>query len=426
MAPLPLSTSSSIQSLSRVVPVSDWPRCDPRRQQRQASNLTGWLATMDPRGDLEINIVIPDDTRPIRPTRVLPLILDAVAEAAERRYCCIDAHILVGTGLHNPPADTYLEQIRRAAAPFRDDHRLAVTWSVHDAAATEADGRPLNRRVMDAHANVTVGLVEPHQYAGFSGGLKGLSIGCGSTSTIAGLHSLEILRQPGVQLGASENNPFRQSLDAIAAAHAAPTFVVALVPDPRNGEIAGSYAGTTAKVWRNAVNLARKLTLVPVNNHFDFVIAQVPEEKSRSFYQASRALTYLALHPSPCIRPGGTLVVVAPCAEGFGSGSGEQVFKAALGRGRTRLLDELDGHCEPVEELGGGSQRAYVLARALDNYRCVLIGAPDLPEARAAGLIQVDNLDQAQLAGRGLIVDDPFVALPYHDEEPTDRLEHLT
>ena len=421
-----LWTSPSIQSLSRVVPVSEWPRCDPRRQQRLASSLTGWLATMRPRGDLKVTIVIPDDTRPIRPTRVLPPVLDAMAEATARRDRSIEAHILIGTGLHQPPSTEYLREVERSTAPFRDDERLTVTWGVHDAAATQAAGRPLNPHVMDAHCNVALGLVEPHQYAGFSGGLKALSVGCGSVSTIAGLHSLEILRQPGVQLGAVKENPFRQSVDAIAAAHAAPTFVIALVPDPRNGEIAGLFAGTTAQVWKDAVALATKLTLVPVSNRFDFVIAQVPPSKSRSFYQASRALTYLALHPSPCVRPGGTLVVVAPCAEGYGHGAGERTFREALARGRSRLLDELDGRADPDGALGGGAQRAYMLARALDGYRCVLVGAPDLPEARAAGLEQFANLDQASLAGRGLIVDDPFVSLPYHDEERTDRLEHLT
>ncbi len=424
---LPFQWSSpSIQSLSRVVPVSEWPRCDPRRQQRLASSLTGWLATMRPRGDLRVTVVIPDDTRPIRPTRVLPPVLDAIAEAAERRDSSMEAHILVGSGLHHPPSDDYMRQLERSAAPFRDDWRLSVSWGVHDAAATEAAGRPLNPLVMDSHCNITIGLVEPHQYAGFSGGLKGLSVGCGSVSTIAGLHSLEILRQPGVQLGTVANNPFRQSVDAIAAAHASHTFVIALVPDPRNGDLAGLFAGTTSQVWKDAVALATQLTLVPVSNQFDFVIAQVPPEKSRSFYQASRALTYLALHPSPCIKPGGTLVVVAPCAEGYGLGAGERTFREALGRGQTQLLDELDGRVDPKHALGGGAQRAYVLAQALSEYRCVLVGAPDLPEARSAGLQQVANLEEACLAGRGLIVDDPFVSLPYHDEERTDRLEHLT
>jgi nickel-dependent lactate racemase len=391
-----------------------------------ATDLTRWLALRVPRDHLRVTIVIPDDTRPIQPTRVLPPILAAIAEATDRRSSPIEAHILVGSGLHAPPCTAFLEEVAKSAAPFQGYRLLQVTWGVHDAAATEAAGRPLNAHVMDAHCNITVGVVEPHQYAGFSGGLKGLSLGCGATSTIAGLHSLDLLRQPGVQIGRVEDNPFRLSLEAVAAAHSAQTYVIALVPDPSTGDIAGMFAGPTDRAWKQAVALAQSLSLVPVSARFDFVVAEVPDTKNRNFYQASRALTYLALHPSPCIEPGGTLAIVAACPDGYGAGQGEKTFRTALRRGRARLLAELAGTLPTSDDMGGGAQRAYVLAQALDRFRCVLIGGPDLPEARAAGLVQAETLADAGLAGRGLIVDDPFIALPYHDEAQTDRLEQLT
>jgi hypothetical protein len=352
-------------------------------------------------------------------------------EAAQRRGEQIRVHVLVGSGLHRPPSEAYLKALQSSVAIFKRQPMLEVTWSWHDARETERAGFSLNPRVMarasdgsGVDCNITVGLVEPHQYAGFSGGLKGLSVGCGSTSTIASLHSLELLRQPGTTIGQVRDNPFRRTLHAIAAAHAAPTFQVNLVPNPSGTSYAGVFVGSSQRCWDNAVKLARRLLLVPVGQSFDFALIRVPEAKSASFYQASRALTYLALHPSPAIREGGTLVLQAPCQEGFGAGLGEETFRRVLGRGRELLLRELAGQSTPGQPLGGGAQRAYVLARAMSRFRCILVGAPALPEAQAAGLIQVDRLDQIEVAGDGLIVDDPFVMMPYQDTEATalDRL----
>lgn len=428
----PSSLRGSVRSLHRLEAKPNSRPCELHRRSQMEAELTGWLAIAAAyRGPLRVTLIIPDDTRPLDPTQIVPPALGCVLEAAQRRGEPIRAHVLVGSGLHKPPGEGFLQALKSSVAIFQRQPLLEVSWSWHDARETERAGFPLNPRVLarasdgsGVDCNITVGLVEPHQYAGFSGGLKGLTIGCGSTSTIAALHSLELLRQPGTTIGQVRDNPFRRTLHAIAAAHAAPTFQVNLVPNPSGSSYAGVFVGSSQRCWDNAVQLARRLLLVPVDKTFDFALIRVPHAKSASFYQASRALTYLALHPSPAIREGGTLLLQAPCQEGFGQGQGEQRFREVLGRGSEALLRELAGQEAPREPLGGGAQRAYVLARAMSRFRCILVGAPALPEAQAAGLTQVDRLEEIELAGDGLIVDDPFVMTPYQDTEATslDRL----
>lgn len=421
--PGPDGLAGLIHSIHELRPVRSWRSCDPRRQHQLAAELTGWLATAPGSEDLQVTVVIPDETRPVDPEVVVPPVLDAISEAAQRRGEEVSVTLLVATGLHRGPSQAFARKVERSIEAFSRHSLLTVEWTHHDAEHVEQLGLPLNPLVMSRRrggltdAVVAVGLVEPHQYAGFSGGTKGVTIGCGSTRTIAQLHSLPMLRQSGVALGETTHNPFRNRLDDVARRHSAPIFHVALVPDPVGTGIAGLFAGGNSRAWASAVRMARKLLMVPVPRRFDFALLSVPPAKSASFYQASRALTYLALHPSPCVVDGGLLVLQARCPERYGRGRGEETFRKTLARGRRALLEELAGKREPSEPLGGGAQRAYVLARAMARFRCVLVGAPELPEAQRVGLTQVDSIEEVRLAGAGLIVDDPFVTLPYHDTE---------
>jgi hypothetical protein len=265
-----------------------------------------------------------------------------------------------------------------------------------------------------ADAVISVGVVEPHQYAGFSGGSKGITIGCGSASTIASLHSLELLRDPRVLVANLTDNPFRQRLDRIAEV-SAPRQSVSVVPHPSGSGFVGLAVGRDPEAFSQASALASAALLAPLDRQFDYAVIDVPASKASSFYQASRAMTYVGLHRSPCVRDGGTLVLVARCERGYGTGRGELAFAEALGRGRSVLLDELRGRRTPPATLSGGAQRAYVLAKLAQRFRCVLVGAPPLPEAQRVGVVQVDTLDNFELDGDGLRVEDPFVRLPYFD-----------
>jgi hypothetical protein len=422
--------ATGISSLHEVRAVKNWRACDPRRQHQLASELTGWLATTPAADPIAVTVVIPDETRPLRPGFILPPILGAIAEAGARRGTTINATILVATGLHRSPKADWLKELDLTLAPFRQDPAVRLERRVHSTSVPDAKKLPLHPLVMPRHLGgtadrvVTVGLVEPHQYAGFSGGSKALTIGCGSSLTINSLHCLNMLRADGVTIGCVSENPFRTEVDRLAGIFAAPTFTVALVPDPTSpGEMAGVFAGASDRPFNAAVKMAREILLAPVERQFDFALISVPATKSKSFYQASRALTYLALHQSPCVRRGGTLVLQARCIEGYGSGKGEQAFKQALSKGTRQLLEELVDPDKLEEDPPGGAQRAYVLAMAAAKYRCVLVGAEPLPEAQGSGLTQVADLSEVKLVGAGLVVNNPFVLMPYHKTH--DRGEAL-
>lgn len=253
----------------------------------------------------------------------------------------------------------------------------------------------VGRAVAEAEATIVISVIEPHQYAGFSGGHKGLSVGCGGRATIAALHHRDRVLQPGVRLGQLHGNPFRAAVDALGRA-AGCWRCLAWVP------AAGLWVfGDPDAVL--AEGARRSAPWVTVARAAPGAILRVPPSKASSFYQASRAATYLALSPRPPLLPGATLVLDAACPEGAGAESG---FVAALQRCPPPWTTLLTG---PPPE-GPGAQRAVMLALLARDYRLRVVGCQGAAQLRALG---VDATEEAAEVPPGwLEVTAPFGVIP--------------
>ncbi len=337
-------------------------------------------ASPPPRGQ-RVAIAIPDGTRPVDVPAALAALRPWVGEAT--------AH--VGLGLHRP-----MSPAEQPASPFpvvqHDPDDVVLTAVV--------DGVPggISRALAAADVILGVGIVELHQYAGFSGGHKAVSVGLGARATIDALHHRDRVTAPGVGLGNLDGNPFREVVDALGAAAGC---VWAL-------NTAGGrwFAGEPRRVVREA---ASSLSCwVDVDEPVDAVILKVPVQKAVNFYQASRAATYVGLSARPPLRPGATLYVEAACPEGMGEGSGERAFAALAERLPYPWAGVLAG---PPPE-GGGTQRLVVLALLLARYRLVVTGCTNPAPLRRCGVdARVESA--AMVAPRdALVVDDPFGKVP--------------
>lgn len=350
-----------------------------------------------------VTVVVPDATRPLDP-EVLDPVLAAAAGART-------VEVLVGTGLHRPP--TAEERAPWAAVCARYGARLRA----HDAGANlvrvrddvGAPDGPLpavfDAGVVQADLRIVVGLVEPHQYAGFSGGVKGVAIGCAGAETIAVMHGRGLLRDPGTRLGRRDGNPFAAALDRLAAT-LGPIWAVQVVPaDPPR-----VFAGPVAEAHAAAVAEAEGTLFADHARRYPAVRVSVPAAKAASFYQASRAATYIAEVAAPVVPEGGALLIEAACPEGLGQGAGERAFAAALARGPEVLRAELAGERAPPDAApSGGAQRAYVLARTLARYRLGIAGAPEMPALARFGVVQAASMPALEAA---LGLSAPPVELP--------------
>jgi nickel-dependent lactate racemase len=243
--------------------------------------------------------------------------------------------------------------------------------------------------VKDADLVIATGIVEPHQYAGYSGGRKTVAIGCCGEPVITATHGMRFLEDPGVRLAKIEGNPFHQTIVEIAR-RAGLRFCLNVVTDDQERVVAVA-AGAPEDVLSELVAVAARLYTQPIAKQYDIVIAGVGKPKDANLYQASRAATYLRFAPTPVVREGGAIIIAAQLEEGAGEGAGEQRFLAALERAESpaAVVDAARKHFE------GGEQRAVMLALTLQHC-LVIIAASEAPEVvRLAKLRAAVDVEEA-------------------------------
>jgi len=298
---------------------------------------------------------------------------------------------LCATGMHRPSTpEEKREKLGEAILA-----RYEVADHQPDEAETigQIDGIPVqvNRRLAAPGTLViALGTVEPHQFAGYSGGAKTVVIGCGGAETIGTTHGPLFLRRPGVRLGQVTGNPF-QAFVREAGRLAGPQWVYNAVLD-REQRVVARMSGPPGAVHDALTAYARRLFEQPVEAPYDAVLAGVGAPKDANLYQASRAATYIGLSAQPVIRPGGVIILPAPIPEGAGQGTGEQNFIAAL-----RNHPDLAGMTARMEAQGcrPGEQRAYLIARLLRTYRVIVVGAEHPNVVKDAHLAPVETMDDA-------------------------------
>jgi nickel-dependent lactate racemase len=347
------------------------------------------------RGARTTVVTIPDASRPCPSEPVLTALLDELAAAGSTDDAVT---VAVGCGLHatTGPAE------RRRLAGSSVTRRVQVV----DAQGLESEmadlgetslGAPaqIARVVADADLVLTVGVVEPHLYAGFSGGVKGVAIGCAGHDTIAWTHRPAFISEPGVRIAGLRDNPFQTTLREIAA-RTPLRWGVNLVM--AGDGAAAVRAGDPAAAQEDLAAWAAPAWLRRAPRRYDVVVAGVHAPKSDGLYQASRAATYLGLAARPAVTQGGLIVLAADMPLGPGDGPGERNFLDVLADASSpaELLGR--GLREP---LGPGGQRSFVVARVLDRFRLAVAGAADpafLEPLTHLGVAAFDSVDAALAA----------------------------
>ncbi len=367
--------------------------------------LEGWRAIRDalraplgtpPLGELagsgdRVCIAVTDATRAC-PDRLLVAPICTMLEFAG--VAKEDITILVAVGLHR--ASTPAEKEEKLGTDIVQRYKVIDHDARDPAWLTDLGEGPggcplvVNRRAYSADLIIATGVVEPHQYAGYSGGGKTLAIGCGVEATIAFTHGPRMLDLPATRLGRIEGNPF-QAIVREAARRAGLRFVINVILDD-DGRIVAVAAGDPEAVHDHLVGVGRGHYIAPIPHQYDAAVAGVGWPKDVNLYQASRAASYLHFAPTPAVRAGGVIIVPAPLPEGAGQGAGEERFYRALSEAPTpqAIIDDAHAHGYPP-----GQQRAYVMAQVLRHCSVVIVGARDPDLVRRAHMDAVPTMADA-------------------------------
>ena len=285
-----------------------------------------------------------DGTRP-QPRH---LMIPAILEELDGITRLDDIVILVATGTHRGNNSSELRQM------FGDAVVDSVRIINHDARAaaelaftgTHGNGVPvwLNRVWLDADVRITTGFVEPHFFAGFSGGPKLVAPGLAGLETVLVLHNAARIGDPRATWGITRGNPVHDDVRAIATATGV-TFALDVVLN-RDKEIVAAFGGDLLAMHAAACETAKGMAMRPVPAPFDVVVTTNSGfPLDQNLYQAVKGMS--AAHQ--ITKPGGTILCAAECRDGFPDhGSYRQVLASAPSP--QALLDDIRARAETVPD----------------------------------------------------------------------------
>ncbi len=277
-----------------------------------------------------------DITRPVPNRVLLPPILDALAAGGLSRR---DVTVLIATGTHRPNLGAELEAVvgPEVAASCRVVNHVCTDRDSHRFLGIAPAGTPvyLDKTYADADLKITVGLIEPHFMAGYSGGRKMVMPGVAALETVQHWHSPRFLEHLAATTGVVDGNPVHE--ESLAVARMCPPDLIVDVTLDEGNRITGVFAGDLVAAWRAGVAFAAQQVRAPVAAPADMVVTTAAGAPlDATFYQAVKGM----VGALPILKPGGSVVIAAACAEGVG------------GEDFTRTLRETDDLGAFMEAIG--------------------------------------------------------------------------
>ncbi|MEK7692911.1 MAG: nickel-dependent lactate racemase [Chloroflexota bacterium] len=309
-------------------------------------------------------IVVSDVTRPVPNPVILPPILETLEAGGVRRD---DITIVVGTGLHR--ASRPDEHARFLGEAILSRYRVVdhdardASTQVFYATGPRTPGRPvgmgvwLNREYLNAGLRILTGFVEPHLFAGYSGGGKAVLPAIAGADEIMANHDARMIGHPKATWCTTHGNPIFEKMRDVAL-KTDPSFIVNVTLDEEK-RMTGVFAGELAAAHDAAIAQAARQAIRPIPHLYDIVVAtNMGYPADLVLYQAVKGMSVAA----QACATGGAILLVAECREGVGGPEYAELLRSEASP--RALLDrfESDGHLT-VHDQWQAQVQAMVQAR---------------------------------------------------------------
>jgi lactate racemase len=279
-------------------------------------------------GARRICIVHTDITRATPNDRLIPWLLAYLEEAGARRENIL---LLNGLGTHRPNTRAELEEMLTPSvvAGYRCCNHEPHRDEAHVQFGVTQNGAPalLNRHLAEADLRIITGFIEPHFFAGFSGGPKGIMPGVAALRTVQSNHGAHHIVDPRATFGITEGNPIWEEMRDIAL-RIGPSFLLNVALNEHR-EITGVFAGDLVGAHRAGCEFVRASAMQLQAAPFDLVVTtNSGYPLDMNLYQGVKGMRAAA----QIVRDGGAILLVAECSDGVPSGSPYE-----------RLLHSVDG-----------------------------------------------------------------------------------
>ncbi len=392
----------------------------PRRQEGLADEASAFVAALDAPvaaaalsdqvgPGTTVTIVHTDITRATPNDRIMPWLLRYLETAGVRRD---NITLLNGLGTHRPNTDA---ELRQMLGDWVVDHYRCLNHEPHNIDAHEQfgvtrTGQPalINRHLTAADVRIITGFIEPHFFAGFSGGPKGIMPGVASMSTVMSNHGAHHIGDMRATFGITHGNPIWEEMLDIAL-RIGPSFLLNVtLNDDR--QITGVFAGDLVRAHQAGIEFVRQSAMQPVDQRYDVVVTtNSGYPLDMNLYQAVKGMRAA----DRIVRDGGTIIMAAECSEGVPDGSPHEALLTSVANSED-LLQKINQADQTIAEQWQGHIQAMIQSRA----EILLYSSLDDPTVRRSLLTPCSDItaevrSRIGATGRVAVLPQGPLTIPY-------------
>ncbi len=325
------------------------------------------------RGKKNVVLLASDHTRPVPSKVIFPLMVEEIRRGSRDAAVTI----LVSTGCHRGTTRDEL------AAKFGRDVCEAYPIAIHDCDASEVvtlgklpSGGDLIVNTMAAEADLLVaeGFIEPHFFAGFSGGRKSVFPGVTNRASVMGNHCSAFIADPAARAGILDGNPIHRDM-VFAAGAAKLAFIVNVVIDSKK-RVINAFAGHYDQAHRAGAAFVRDLSGVRALPSDIVITTNGGYPLDQNLYQAVKGM---AAAEATC-RPGGVIIIAARCEDGHGGEVFYETFKNE--KNLRRMMDRF--MATAMADTIPDQWQSQIFARVLLKHTVIMV--TEAPEAMVEDL----------------------------------------
>ena len=337
------------------------------------------------KGKNRIVLVTSDHTRAVPSKLTLPLLLEEIRRGNPEA----DITILIATGLHR--ATTEEEQRRMFGDAIVDNEKIVVNQAFVDEDFEKVCDLPsgaelwVNKVALHCDLLVTEGFIEPHFFAGFSGGRKSILPGICNAATVNENHSYKAISSPYSTTGVLEHNPIHE--DMVCAARAVNVQFIMNVALNAEKKVIAAFAGDLEQAHEKGVTFVRSLAQCPSVEGDIVITSNGGYPLDQNLYQSPKAVATA----EACCREGGVIIMCASCCDGMGGTHFEKLIVKGT-------VDEIDAYLSkiPPKETIPEQWCAQIFARILKKHKVILVTTYlDHELVRKANMIPASTPDEA-------------------------------
>lgn len=320
------------------------------------------------KGKKKVVVLCSDHTRPVPSKLILPPMLEAIRRGNPQA----EITLLIATGCHR--GTTRQELVNKLGAEMAEKEHILI----HDCAAEEdmvdlgilpSGGRlRINKAAVEADLLVAEGFIEPHFFAGFSGGRKSVLPGIAARETVYANHCSQFIDDPHARAGILEGNPIHRDM-VWAARKAGLAYIVNVVLGGK-GQVIGAFAGDFDEAHRAGTEFLASLCQKEAPEADIVVTSNNGYPLDQNIYQAVKGMSTAEV----ACRKGGVIVIAARCEDG----NGGEVFWRTFQEEKDPkvIMDTI--LATPQDKTQADQWQSQVFARVLMKCRVVLVSqAPD-------------------------------------------------